>query len=289
MYVVHSDCYKNNKQCQYCLFSPSSSSISESTGDNGSDSQQLQQQQDQQPQSVKNLPVENNSNVIISSSDLLPEPKKQRTAIIVENVTLLEDAENRLEVTRVTSASSPDQIDNSYAEPKSSCDHVVVVPFSSVRDDILDEKAEHHLQEEKDPIMSTDLVVADFDTSLVYSQARVELLIQNHTFIGSANLSSCSKKNEDGSVINNDTVMYVEYQGDSITGCFSPNGDHIIGCSGGQRRKLYGPVYTVRKYKPSTDEEMVYAVILWIDAAIKDKVEIEITSLEDYFQLLSLS
>jgi len=194
MYVVHSDCYKNNKKCQYCLFSSSSSSISEATGDNSSDSQQLQQQQDQQPQSVENPPVENNSNVIISSSDLLPEPKKQRTAIIVENVTLLEDADNRLEVTKVTSVSSPDQIDNSYAEPKSLCDHVVVVPFSSVRDDILDEKAEHHLQEEKDPIMSTDLVVADFDTSLVYSQARVELLIQNHTFIGSANLSSCSKK-----------------------------------------------------------------------------------------------
>ena len=285
---MHSDCYKNNKKCQYCL--SSSSSITETTAaDNSSDSQQLQQQQDQQPQSVENPPVENNYNVS-STSDLLPEPKKQRTAaMVVENVTLLEDADNRLEVTKVTSVSSPDQVVNSYAEPKSACDHAVVVPFSSVRDDILDEKAEHHLQEEKDPIMGTDLVVVDFDTSLVYSQARVELLIQNHTFIGSANLSSCSKTNEDGPVINNDTIMYVEYQGDSITGYFSPNGDHIIGCSGGQRRKLYGPVYTVRKYKPSTDEEMVYAVILWMDAAIKDKVEIEITSLDDYFQLLSLS
>ena len=211
MYVVHSDCYKNNKKCQYCLFS--SSSITEVTGDNSSDSQQLQQQQDQQPQSVENPPVENNNNNVSSLSDLLPEPKKQRTAIVVENVTLLEDADNRLEVTKITSVSSPDHVDNSNAEPKSSCDQVVVVPFSSVGDDILDEKAEHHLKEEKDPIMGTDLVVVDFDTSLVYSQARVELLIQNHTFVRSANRSSCSKTNEDGPVMNNDTVMYVECLG----------------------------------------------------------------------------
>jgi len=55
---------------------------------------------------------------------------------------------------------------------------------------------------------------------------------------------------------------------------------------GNHQRRLFGPVYTVRKYKPLTDVEMVYAVIIWMDAAVKDKVEVEITSYEDYFQLL---
>ena len=34
-----------------------------------------------------------------------------------------------------------------------------------------------------------------------------------------------------------------------------------------------------RIIQPSTDEEMVYAVIIWADSTVKDKVEIEIVSL----------
>ena len=35
---------------------------------------------------------------------------------------------------------------------------------------------------------------------------------------------------------------------------------------------------------------MVYAVIIWTNAAVKeDKIEIEITSFDDYFELVNLS
>ena len=42
----------------------------------------------------------------------------------------------------------------------------------------------------------------------------------------------------------------------------------------------------VCKYQSSVDKEMVYSVIIWTDATIKDKVEIEIISIGDYFDLL---
>ena len=59
--------------------------------------------------------------------------------------------------------------------------------------------------------------------------------------------------------------------------------------SSGGHRRLYGAVYSVRKYQQSVDIETVHAVIIWIDAAVKDKAEIEITSFDDYFELLKLS
>ena len=49
-------------------------------------------------------------------------------------------------------------------------------------------------------------------------------------------------------------------------------------------------MYSVRKYQQSVDiETVLHAVIIWIDAAVKDKAEIEITSFDDYFELLKLS
>jgi hypothetical protein len=127
--------------------------------------------------------------------------------------------------------------------------------------------------------MGTDLVLLDFDISLVHNQSRVEALLLNHTFIGSAYRSSSTF---------DDTVINVEYQGDNIIGCFDSNGNHAFELSGGQRR-LYGAVYSVRIYKPSTDTELSHAVVIWIDATVKDKAEIEITSFDDYFELLNLS
>ena len=72
-----------------------------------------------------------------------------------------------------------------------------------------------------------------------------------------------------------------------MVGCFDGKGNHILGSN--HQRRLYGPVYTVRKYQSSTDVEMVYAVIIWTDASVKDKVELEIASLDDYFELLDKS
>ena len=235
-----------------------------------------------------------------SSTDLLPEAKKQRRAMIENDSSPLDynssnniaegsnniaEASDLVAVDAATAAapsssSSVNQQQNDFAEPK--CDH------NLTSGDIDDEKVEHELKEDKGPIMGADLVPVDFDTSLVYNQSRIEAMIELHTFIGSAYLSSSKDNSSDSSVKDTNTITNVEYQGDNIFGCFDNSGNHIIRSGGDHQRRLFGPVYTVRKYKPLTDVEMVYAVIIWMDAAVKDKVEVEITSYEDYFQLLDL-
>ena len=228
-----------------------------------------------------------------SSTDLLPEAKKQRRAMIENDSSPLDynSSNNIAEASDLvavdaasaaapSSSSSVNQQQNDFAEPK--CDH------NLTSGDIDDEKVEHELKEDKGPIMGADLVPVDFDTSLVYNQSRIEAMIELHTFIGSAYLSSSKDNSSDSSVKDTNTITNVEYQGDNIFGCFDNSGNHIIRSGGDHQRRLFGPVYTVRKYKPLTDVEMVYAVIIWMDAAVKDKVEVEITSYEDYFQLLDL-
>ena len=226
-----------------------------------------------------------------SSIDLLPEAKRQRRTIIEDDSSPPDSSNNILQAAALvavdddaaapapsSSPSSVNQQHNDFAEPK--FDH-------NLTSGDMDEKAELELKEDKDPTMVADLVPVDFDTSLVYNQSRIEAMIELHTFIGSAYLSS---QKDDNSVKDNNTITNVEYQGDNIFGCFDNSGNHVIRSGGGDhQRRLFGPVYTVRKYKPLTDVEMVYAVIIWMDAAVKDKVEVEITSYEDYFQLLDLT
>ena len=225
-----------------------------------------------------------------SSTDLLPEAKKQRRAMIENDSSPpdynssnnIAEASDLVAVDAATAAapsssSSVHQQQNDFAEPK--CDH-------NLTSGGIDEKVEHELKEDKGPIMGADLVPVDFDTSLVYNQSRIEAMIELHTFIGSAYLSSSKDNSSDSSIKDTNTITNVEYQGDNIFGCFDNSGNHIIRSGGDHQRRLFGPVYTVRKYKPLTDIEMVYAVIIWMDAAVKDKVEVEITSYEDYFQLL---
>jgi hypothetical protein len=236
---------------------------------------------------------EDDSSSSSSSIDLLPEAKRQRRTMI-EGVSSPPDSSNNIlqaaalvavddDAAAPAPSSSPsssvNQQQNDFAEPKS--DH-------NLTSGDMDEKAELELKEDKDPTMGADLVPVYFDTSLVYNQSRIEAMIELHTFIGSAYLSS---QKDDNSVKDNNTITNVEYQGDNIFGCFDNSGNHVIRSSGGgdHQRRLFGPVYTVRKYKPLTDVEMVYAVIIWMDAAVKDKVEVEITSYEDYFQLLDLT
>ena len=214
----------------------------------------------------------------------LPEPKKQRT-LMMENdpqefTSIIMEAVAAV-VEEGVASSDNYLIDSSVvattAEPKYD-----QIPTSS---DDKDEKLEFEFKEEKSPAtMSADLLPVNFDSSLIYNQSQIEAIVQCHTFIGS---SSRSSSKEDSSAVIGDAITNVEYQGDNIVGCFDQNGNHIIGSSG--QRRLCGPVYTVRNYRPSTDEEMVYAVIIWTDAAVKDKIEIEITSFDDYFELVNLS
>ena len=228
-----------------------------------------------------------------SSTDLLPQAKKQRIIAMIENDSSPPDNNSSNNIAEAadlvavdaaaaapSSSSSVNQQQNDFAEPK--FDH-------NLTSGDIDEKVEYELKEEKGPIMGADLVPVDFDTSLVYDQSRIEAMIELHTFIGSAYLSSSKDKSSDSSVKDPNTITNVEYQGDNIFGCFDNSGNHIIRSGGVHQRRLFGPVYTVRKYKPLTDVEMVYAVIIWMDAAVKDKVEVEITSYEDYFQLLDLT
>ena len=227
-----------------------------------------------------------------SSTDLLPDAKKQRIAMI-ENNSSPQDYKSSNNIAETadlvavdvvaaaapssSSSSSINLQQNDFAEPKFD---------NNLTPGDIDEKVEHELKEEKGPIIGADLVPVYFDTSLVYNQSRIEAMIELHTFIGSAYLSSSKDNSSDSSVKDTNTITNVEYQGDNIFGCFDNSGNHIIRSDGDHQRRLFGPVYTVRKYKPLTDVEMVYAVIIWMDAAVKDKVEVEITSYEDYFQLL---
>ena len=147
-----------------------------------------------------------------------------------------------------------------------------------------DEKCELELKEEKDDsniIFGADLILVNFESSLIHAQSHIETIILRDTFIGPLGKSHHHSSSNEESSIN------IEYHGDNVVGCFDGQGNHAIGSS--SHRRLYGPVYTVRKYQPATDVEMVYAVIIWADASVKDKVEIEIASLDDYFELLSKS
>ena len=126
-------------------------------------------------------------------------------------------------------------------------------------------------------IFGADLIVVKLETSLVHISSHIETVLLHHTFIGS------STKSDETTVVN------VEYQGDNVIGFFNGDGNHDLKFGPNNSRRLYGPVYMVRKYQSSVDEEMVYSVIIWTDATIKDKVEIEIMSIDDYFDLLHKS
>ena len=312
MFVLHSDCSNLWKKCLYC-----SESSTSNDDDQTADSRQVQPPElsiiegfvhdsnssstdtagnptnvfnnEQQllllsstttTSSSKNTPM--NPDSVEVSTDLPAEEKKQR--VIIENISRSDDPsfveeEASVVVKAVTSVISQQEGDGvvAVAEPKN--DQLL----NSVS---TDEKMENQLKEQKDPIMGADLILLDFDISLVHNQSRVEALLLSHTFIGSA--YRASSKEENVTALLDDTVVNVEYQGDNIIGCFDCNGNHAFELSGGQRR-LYGAVYSVRKYKQSTDTEAAYAVIIWIDAAVKDKAEIEITSFDDYFELLNLT
>ena len=303
MFVLHSDCSNLFKKCQYCC-----SEESTRNNDQTSDSQQVQPtpeqpstetlvdesnvstdssenptddvvlNNDQAPEQHLSSTTSSSSNPNdIEVSTNVPEKKKQRDVDYIAE----EEAEEASVIKAATSSLISDEQEGggvvAVAEPKN--DQLLI---NSVG---IGEKMENQLKEQKDPIMGADLILLDFDISLVHNQSRVEALLLSHTFIGCAFRSS--SKEENVTAID-DTVVNVEYQGDNIVGCFDSNGNHAFESSGGQRR-LYGAVYSVRKYQQLTDTETTYAVIIWIDAAVKDKAEIEIASFDDYFELLNLS
>ena len=181
-----------------------------------------------------------------SSTDLLPDAKKQRIAMIENNSSPqdykssnnIAEAADLVAVDAAAAAapSSVNQQQNDFAEPKFD---------NNLTSGDIDEKVEHELKEEKGPIMGADLVPVYFDTSLVYNQSRIEAMIELHTFIGSAYLSSSKDKNSDSSVKDPNTITNVEYQVDNIFGCFDNSGNHIIRSSGVHQRRLLGPIYTV--------------------------------------------
>ena len=303
MFVLHADCNNNWRKCQVCSESP--------PNDHSSASQQCQsleqsERSNSSPTTTGNNPTLDrnidqttttavNPGCYVENPSDLPEPKKQRlmeeNAFHQQEDHITEEGEaaaianNNNDIRSTTSSVIQDEVGISIAEPK--CDNFPIA-IDSVN---TDEKMEHHLKEEKDPIIGADLVVVDFDVSLVHNQSRVEALLLSRTFIGGSSAyrsSSSFTSSNDGICPYDDTVINVEYQGDNIIGYFDSYGNHAFKSSGGQRR-LFGPVYSVRKYKPSADTEVVYAVIIWIDAAVKDKAEIEITSFDDYFELLKLS
>ena len=132
----------------------------------------------------------------------------------------------------------------------------------------------HHDIDDKESssIFGADLISVQLETSLVHISSHIETTLLRHTFIGSTN-------NSDESIVN------VEYQGDNVVGFFDHNCNHTLKF-GPNTRRLHGPVYMVRRYQSSLDEEMVYAVIIWTDASVKDIIEIEIMAFDDYFELM---
>ena len=293
MFVLHSDCNNVWSKCRYC---------------SGSDSQKLQQPSEPSTESVVNSSADTGYPRNIAGDDKTPEQQQ----ILLSTTRRSSNNESINAVNVEASTDSPaEQMKQRIIEIISQNDHILEEEATDVKaaaisvsqkgddgvivvaepkndqlpdPDGIEEKYEGQLKEEKDPVMGADLILLDFDISLVHNQSRVEALLLCHTFIGSAYRSS----SKDDVPIIDDTVINVEYQGDNIIGYFDRNGNHAFESSGGQRR-LYGAVYSVRKYQQSVDIETVYAVIIWIDAAVKEKAEIEITSFEDYFELLKVS
>ena len=302
MFVLHSDCSNLFKKCRYCC-----SEEPTRNNDQTSDSQQVQPTPEQP--STETLVDESNFSTdssenptddVVLNNDQAPEQHLSSTTSSSSNPNDIEVSTNVPEKKKQgdvdyiaeeeTEASVIKAATSSLISDEQEGDGVIAVAEPK-NDQLLinsvgiGEKMENQLKEQKDPIMGADLILLDFDISLVHNQSRVEALLLSHTFIGCAFRSS--SKEENLTAID-DTVVNVEYQGDNIVGCFDSNGNHAFESSGGQRR-LYGAVYSVRKYQQLTDTETTYAVIIWIDAAVKNKAEIEIASFDDYFELLNLS
>jgi len=305
MFVLHADCNNVWSKCRYCSESatnddqtsdshqqpqqpsePSTESVVNSSADTGDPRNiagDVKTPDEQQPILLSTTSSSNNEsintvNVEASRTDLPAEKMEQRKIETISQDDHILEEEATVVNAAATSIISQQGDDGVIvvAEPKND-------QFPDP--DGIEEKSEGQLKEEKDPVMGADLILLDFDISLIHNQSRVEALLLCNTFIGPAYRSSSK---DDVSIMDDDTVFNVEYQGDNIIGCFNCNGNHAFESSGGQRR-LYGAVYSVRKYQQSVDIETVYAVIIWIDAAVKDKAEIEITSFDDYFELLKLS
>ena len=222
----------------------------------------------------------------IDDDEALTEPKFKKQQCTVTNVAeFVADSLAEI-IDRIVAAemkSKSDELALSKKEQDNVRFLIIIGPESKVSscDNKLDPAGEksvkvelHHDIDDKEssPIFGADLISVQLETSLVHISSHIETTLLRHTFIGSTN-------NSDESIVN------VEYQGDNVVGFFDHNCNHTLKF-GHNTRRLHGPVYMVRRYQSSLDEEMVYAVIIWTDAVVKDKIEIEIMAFDDYFELI---
>ena len=221
----------------------------------------------------------------IDNDEALTEPKFKKQCCTVTNIAEFV-ADSLAEIIDRIVAAEMKSISDEFALSKKEEDNVrflIIGPESIVSscDNKLDPAGEksvkveiHHDIDDKEssPIFGADLISVQLETSLVHISSHIETTLLRHTFIGSSNSS-------DESIVN------VEYQGDNVVGFFDHNCNHTLKF-GHNTRRLHGPVYMVRRYQSSLDEEMVYAVIIWTDAVVKDKIEIEIMAFDDYFELM---
>ena len=224
MFVLHSDCSNLWKKCLYCSESSKSNDV-----DQSADSRHVQSPEpsiiegfvrdsnsstdtagnptnvfinnDQTPEqqlllllsatSSSNNTTMNSDSVEVST-DLPAEEKKQR--VIIAKISREGDPtfvkeEASVVVKEVTSVISQQEGDGvvAVAEPKN--DQLI----NSVS---TEKKMENQLKERKYPIMGADLILLNFDISLVYhNQSRVKALLLSRIFIGSAYRASSKEEN----------------------------------------------------------------------------------------------
>ena len=200
MFVLHSDCNNIWSKCWYYC------SESATNDDQTSDSQQRQQPSEPSTVSFVNSSADTGDPRIIAGDDKTPEQQQ----ILLSTTSSSNESLKTVYVEALTDLPA-EQIEQRIIEIISQDDHIleeeattvvnaatsvsqqqgdgVVVVAEPKSDQLPDpvgvkEKYEGQLKEEKDPVMGADLILLDFDMSLLHNQSRVEALLLCHTFIG---------------------------------------------------------------------------------------------------------
>ena len=195
IFVLHSDCSNLFKKCRYCC-----SEESTRNNDQTSDSQQVQP-----------TPEQPSTETLVDESNFSTDSSENPTDDVVLNND--QAPEQHLSSTTSSSSSNPNDIEVSTNVPEKKkqrdVDYIAeeeteasvikaatsslisdeqegdgVIAVAEPKNDQLlinsvgiGEKMENQLKEQKDPIMGADLILLDFDISLVHNQSRVEALL----------------------------------------------------------------------------------------------------------------
>ena len=132
-------------------------------------------------------------------------------------------------------------------------------------------------QQHKDVRMcKSDMISFKFETSLLRDENKLTVIFKSLP-----------------EYANNTSDLIAEYQGDSVTGIFTPDYHHVCGQpidDRNQNIQMSGVVYYVREISISecatTEDEHLLIILCWADQSNKSNVYLERVSFDEYMRLL---